>query len=185
MIIEDIGLNGAFYIEPKMFNDKRGFFFEWFNQEKFELETGIKFQAVQFNYSQSSKGVLRGLHFQHEPKAQSKLIAVTKGEIQDVIVDIRIGSPTFGKSKSILLSSEKRNQLFVPKGFAHGFLVLSDTAEIFYAIDDFYSPENEGGLMYNDAKIGIEWSLNEDKIILSEKDANYEPFDKMSNKFKY
>lgn len=185
MKIESTNLNGAYYIEPKLHLDKRGFFFEWFNQEKFHKETGIHFVPVQFNYSKSSRGVLRGMHFQLNPKAQSKLIAVTKGEIQDVIVDVRKGSPTFGKHFSVILSAEKRNQLFIPKGFAHGFLVLSEEAEIFYSIDDFYSPENEGGVMYNDELVGIEWLLSADQITLSDKDLLYSPIEEITNNFKY
>lgn len=185
MTVKDIGLNGAYYIEPTLFSDNRGFFFEWFNQKKFEKETGIKFESVQFNYSKSSKGVIRGLHYQQDPKAQSKLIAVTSGEIQDVIVDIRKNSPTYGQHFSVILSSEKRNQLFVPKGFAHGFLVLSDEAEIFYAIDDFYSPENEGGLFYDDPSLSIEWKLPREQIILSAKDKVHKPLDQTSINFKY
>jgi len=173
MIVEKLGLEGAIQIKPKIHTDHRGFFFEWFNQEEFNTETGIRFNPVQFNYSRSNKGVLRGLHFQNEPHAQAKIISVTKGLIQDVVVDLRIDSATFGQSCSLHLSAEHRNQIYIPKGFAHGFLVLSEEAEIFYAIDDFYSPKQENGILYNDPKLKIDWEIIENKIILSDKDKAY------------
>ena len=176
MNVNELPLLGAFEINPTIYEDKRGYFFEWFNLKKFKEQTGIGFQPVQFNCSKSSKGVLRGMHFQQAPHAQSKLIAVTKGEIQDVIIDVRSDSPTFGQHFSTILSEEKKNQLYVPKGFAHGFLVLSKDAEIFYAIDDFYSPKSEGGIRHNDPKIKINWRLNESEIILSDRDKTYADF---------
>jgi dTDP-4-dehydrorhamnose 3,5-epimerase len=183
MKLEALELAGAYYIEPKLHYDARGYFFEWFNQEEFKNKTGINFQAVQFNYSKSQRGVLRGLHFQLNPKSQGKLVAVTKGEIQEVIVDLRKDSPTFGKSYSIILSEEKRNQLFIPKGFAHGFLVLSEIAEIFYAVDEGYAPEVEGGIMYNDAAVGVEWELGESEMLLSDKDKIYAPLEQADINF--
>lgn len=183
MKIEALDLVGAFYIEPKIHHDERGFFFEWFNQKMFKEQTGISFQAVQFNYSKSSKGVLRGMHFQLHPYSQSKLVAVTKGEIQEVIVDLRKDSVTFGKSYSVILTEEKRNQLYIPKGFAHGFLVLSESAEIFYAIDEEYHPEIERGIMYNDPAIGIKWNMSDNDILLSEKDKNYVPLEQTDINF--
>ncbi|MEO9805415.1 MAG: dTDP-4-dehydrorhamnose 3,5-epimerase [Reichenbachiella sp.] len=185
MKIEELNLAGAFYIEPKLFPDDRGYFYEFFNQQAFHNETGVKFQAVQFNCSKSSYGVLRGLHFQQDPKAQAKLVSVTSGEIQDVIVDLRKGSPTFGKSRSIILSSQNKNQLFVPKGFAHGFLVLSNEAEIFYAIDDFYSPQHEGGIMYNDPLIDVEWQMESNQLIMSDKDLVYKSIEDTTLNFNY
>ncbi|PIB37122.1 dTDP-4-dehydrorhamnose 3,5-epimerase [Reichenbachiella sp. 5M10] len=185
MEIKSLHLKGAFSVQPKLFQDNRGYFFEWFNAKRFEQETGIGFVPVQFNSSRSTKGVLRGMHFQEMPASQTKLVGVTQGEIQDVIVDLREGSPTYGQYYSEVISQEKKNQLFVPKGFAHGFLVLSETAEIFYAIDDYYSPEHESGIMYNDAAVGIEWLLPENEIILSEKDKLYEPLTNRTLNFQY
>ena len=175
MSITPLKLKDAFHIQPKLFDDNRGYFYEWFSVEKFNKETGLNFQPVQFNCSKSTQGVLRGLHFQNAPNSQAKLVAVTQGTIQDVLVDLREDSPTFGQHHSEIIDHQKKNQLFIPKGFAHGFLVLSKTAEIFYAIDDYYAPESEGGLMYNDSEVGIEWGINNDKIILSEKDQIYKP----------
>lgn len=176
MKITELPLADAFEINPLIHNDNRGYFFEWFNMGKFQQLTGYKFQPVQFNCSKSTKGVLRGMHFQQAPHAQSKLIAVTKGEIQDVIIDIRDDSPTFGQHYSTVLSAKKKNQLFVPKGFAHGFLVLSEEAEIFYAIDDFYAPESEGGIRHNDPNLNINWMLEDSEIILSDRDKTYAKF---------
>lgn len=185
MEIKPLHLQGAYSLQPKLFNDNRGYFFEWFNARNFEKLTGVDFKPIQFNSSRSVRGVLRGLHFQDMPSSQAKLVGVTQGEIQDVIVDLREGSPTYHQYYSEVISQEKKNQLFVPKGFAHGFLVLSETAEIFYAIDDYYSPEHECGVMYNDISIGIEWQLPENKIILSEKDKLYEPLTKRTFNFQY
>lgn len=170
MIVKPLELEGAYYIEPKIFHDDRGFFFEWFNHERFQELTATEFKVVQFNYSRSTKGVLRGLHYQLNPVAQSKLIAVVKGTIQDVIVDVRKDSKTLGQHHSVLLTEEKRNQLFVPKGFAHGFLVLSEEAEIFYAIDNQYSPEHDSGISYKDPDLGIKWEIDPTLIKVSEKD---------------
>lgn len=183
MKIEETSLNGAFHIQPKIFEDHRGHFFEWFNQKVFESQTGIVFQPKQFNCSRSTKGVLRGMHLQKSPCAQAKLVTVIKGEIQDVIIDLREDSSTFGKHYSVLLSEYKKNQLYVPKGFAHGFLVISEQAEIFYAIDEFYAPDFEAGIRYNDPHFNIQWALNEDEIILSERDKTYSAFQNATIKF--
>ncbi|MFY0650464.1 MAG: dTDP-4-dehydrorhamnose 3,5-epimerase [Cyclobacteriaceae bacterium] len=183
MIVTPLELEGAFYIEPKIFHDNRGFFFEWFNQEKFNKLSKVNFGTVQFNYSKSTRGVLRGLHYQLNPAAQSKLVGVVKGEIQDVIVDVRKSSKTYGKHYSIILNEEKRNQLFVPEGFAHGFLVLSEVAEIFYAINNPYSPENEGGINYNDPALSIKWELKEEEFIVSDKDRILLNLDQTPNNF--
>ncbi|MCV9388474.1 dTDP-4-dehydrorhamnose 3,5-epimerase [Reichenbachiella ulvae] len=185
MEVIETKLKGAFAIQPKLFHDNRGYFFEWFNAKKFEGETGIHFQPVQFNSSKSTKGVLRGLHYQEDPACQTKLVAVTQGIIQDVIVDLRPDSPSYGMYHSEIISEEKKNQLFVPKGFAHGFLVLSETAEIFYAIDDFYSPGHENGVMYNDPSLNIDWQMEPDQIILSDKDKVYEKMTNRTFQFKY
>ncbi len=185
MEIKSLELKDAFSVQPKLFEDNRGYFFEWFNARNFEKETGIRFNPIQFNSSKSTRGVLRGLHFQNNPTSQTKLIGVTLGEIQDVIVDLRVGSPSYGKYYSEVLKCDQKNQLFVPKGFAHGFLVLSEEAEIFYAIDEYYSPNDEGGIMYNDPDINIEWLIDDSEIILSEKDKLYQPLKNKDFNFKY
>ncbi|SMD34305.1 dTDP-4-dehydrorhamnose 3,5-epimerase [Reichenbachiella faecimaris] len=176
MKIEALPLSGAFQISPKIHIDNRGYFFEWFNQEGFKKETGVSFQPVQFNASKSTKGVLRGMHFQVAPHAQAKLVTATKGEIQDVIIDVRKDSPTFGQHYSMILSESKKNQLYVPKGFAHGFLVLSEEAEIFYAIDNFYAPQYEDGICHDDQELKIDWLLDKNEIILSDRDKKYGAF---------
>jgi dTDP-4-dehydrorhamnose 3,5-epimerase len=156
-------------IEPDVFGDDRGFFFESFNKNKFEEAIGRKINFVQDNHSKSLKGVLRGLHYQLPPKAQGKLVRVIQGEVFDVAVDIRKSSPTFGKWVGELLSSENKKQMWIPEGFAHGFLTLSDTSEFLYKATDFYSPENERCIIWNDAKINITWPLEE--VFLSAKDS--------------
>ena len=162
-------IEGVFIIEPTAFGDDRGYFMETYQYNDFAA-AGIDVKFVQDNQSMSKKGVLRGLHFQKE-FPQSKLVRVIKGEVFDVAVDLREGSPTYGKYIGALLSSENRRQFFIPKNFAHGFLVLSDEAEFVYKVDDFYHPNDEGGLMWNDPDIAIEWPIEEGmEIILSEKD---------------
>lgn len=162
-------IEGVFIIEPTAFGDDRGYFMETYQYNDFAA-AGIDVKFVQDNQSMSKKGVLRGLHFQKE-FAQSKLVRVIKGEVFDVAVDLREGSATFGKYVGVLLSAENRRQFFIPKNFAHGFLVLSDEAEFVYKVDDFYHPNDEGGLMWNDPDIAIEWPIEEGmEIILSEKD---------------
>ena len=155
--------------EPKVFGDARGFFFESFNQRRFEELTGLAPQFVQDNHSRSARGVLRGLHYQVE-QAQGKLVRVTAGEVFDVCVDLRRSSPTFGKSVSVMLSADNHRQFWIPPGFAHGFVVLSETATFFYKVDKFYEPGNEVGIMYNDKDLNIDWRLTDAEIILSEKD---------------
>ncbi|MFV0376035.1 MAG: dTDP-4-dehydrorhamnose 3,5-epimerase [Mangrovibacterium sp.] len=155
--------------EPKIFGDARGYFFESFRQDVFEKAVG-KIHFVQDNQSRSSYGVLRGLHFQRFPFTQSKLVRCIEGEVLDVAVDIRMGSPTYGQHASVRLSSENQRQLWVPQGFAHGFVVLSDTAIFSYKCDNYYAPEYDGGLLWNDPLIGIDWLLPKADIQLSEKD---------------
>ncbi len=164
LIIPDVLL-----IEPQVFDDERGFFFESFNQERFEKAVGKKINFVQDNHSRSVKGVLRGLHYQLPPKAQGKLVRVTQGEVFDVAVDLRQSSPTFGKWVGVILSADNKKQMWIPEGFAHGFLTLSDISEFSYKVTDFYSPENERCINWNDPKINIIWPLEE--VFLSAKDS--------------
>jgi len=160
---------GVWVIEPAVFNDSRGYFFEAFKKEEFEQYIG-KVNFIQDNESKSSYGVLRGLHFQKGEFAQAKLVRVIKGEVLDVAVDIRKNSPTFGKYVAVILSEENKKQFFIPRGFAHGFLVISPEAIFTYKVDNIYAPQSEGGIIYNDPQIGIEWQLPEADILLSEKD---------------
>ena len=159
-------INGVLLIEPVVHGDNRGYFLETYNEYDF-VNNGINVRFVQDNQSKSSKGVLRGLHFQ-KSHPQAKLVRVLDGEVFDVAVDLRKDSPTFGKYVSVILSGNNKKMLFIPKGFAHGFLVLSDNAVFAYKCDDFYHPEDEGGLYYNDQEIGINWPIK--NVILSEKD---------------
>ena len=162
-------IEGVVIIEPRVFGDDRGYFYESFSQREFE-EKVCKTTFIQDNQSFSTYGVLRGLHFQKAPYAQSKLVRVTKGKVIDVAVDIRKGSPTYGKHVAVELSEENHRQLFIPRGFAHGFVVLSEEVIFQYKCDNFYSKESEGALMWNDAELGIDWGISEDKAILSDKD---------------
>lgn len=166
-------IEGVVVIEPKVFGDERGYFFESFNAECFLAETGIDVAFVQDNESRSKRGVLRGLHFQREPYAQAKLVRVVQGRVIDVAVDIRPGSPTFGKYVATELSGENHRQMFIPKGFAHGYVVLEDDTVFQYKCDEYYHPESEAGIAWNDPQIGIEWPLSEDEIILSDKDRKH------------
>jgi dTDP-4-dehydrorhamnose 3,5-epimerase len=163
-------LQGCFILEPKIILDERGYFMESFNENTFQKGTGKAVHFVQDNQSFSAKGVLRGLHYQTGEHAQAKLVRVLNGAVLDVVVDIRPESTTYGQYVSILLSSENQKQLFVPRGFAHGFLVLSDTATFFYKCDNFYNKESEGGLLYNDPKVNIDWNFPKEKLLISEKD---------------
>lgn len=163
-------LEGCFIIEPKVFNDDRGCFFESFHQKKFQELTGVKTQFVQDNQSLSQRGVLRGLHFQTGEYAQSKLVRVIQGSVLDVAVDLRKDSPTFGKHFSILLSEQNKLQLFIPRGFAHGFVVLENDTIFSYKCDNYYNKLAERGIMYNDPDLDIDWMLEESEIQLSKKD---------------
>ena len=163
--------------EPKVFGDERGFFYESFNQQKFNELSGLNVQFVQDNHSKSQKGVLRGLHYQLPPKAQGKLVRVVQGEVFDVAVDIRKDSPTFGKWVSAILSAENKQQLWIPEGFAHGFLTLSETAEFLYKTTDYYAPEMERCIVWNDEEIGIDWPLDVEPA-LSSKDTIGGKFEK-------
>ena len=164
-------ISGCFVIEPKVISDERGYFMESFNEKTFQEGVGQQVHFVQDNQSFSTKGVLRGLHYQTGNHAQAKLVRVLSGEVLDVAVDIRPESPTFGKHVTALLSGENQRQFFVPRGFAHGFLVLSETATFFYKCDNFYNKESEGGIFYNDAALNIDWQFSTENLIISEKDA--------------
>lgn len=162
-------LEGVVIIEPQVFFDDRGYFFESFSQQRFN-EQVAPITFVQDNESKSSYGVLRGLHFQKPPFAQSKLVRVVKGKVLDVAVDLRKGSPTFGQYESVVLSEENKRQFFIPQGFAHGFAVLSEEAIFQYKCDNYYAPQSEGSVRWNDPTIAIDWQLPEKEIILSAKD---------------
>ncbi len=157
-------------IDPVVHGDERGYFVETFRADKLEAFLGFKVNFCQDNESKSSKGVLRGLHYQLPPFAQTKLVRVIEGKVLDVAVDIRKGSPTFGKHVAVELTSENKRQLFVPRGFAHGFVVLSETATFAYKVDSFYSPECDRGIAFDDEAIGIDWQLEKEKLQLSDKD---------------
>ena len=156
-------------IEPTVHGDERGYFFESYNQKQFEEATGLKPNFVQDNHSKSTKGVLRGLHYQQEPKAQDKLVRVVKGEVFDVAVDIRKNSPTYQQWVGEILSAKNKKQMWIPAGFAHGFLTLSETAELLYKTTDYYAPETEHLINWNDPTIAIEWPIKS-PILLSTKD---------------
>ena len=170
MKITETEFPGLFVIDPKVFEDSRGYFYESYNKLKL-IEQGLSAEFVQDNQSKSSYGVVRGLHYQLSPYAQTKLVRVLEGNILDVVVDIRKGSPTFGKSFSIELSTDNKKQLYVPKGFAHGFSVLSNTAVVFYKCDYIYTPSAEAGIRYNDQYINIDWKVDLSKVIVSQKDS--------------
>ena len=165
-------IEGVLVIEPQVFGDERGYFFESFNAEQFLAQTGVEVTFVQDNESRSKRGVLRGLHFQREPYAQAKLVRVVQGRVLDVAVDIRPESPTFGRYVAVELSGENKRQLFIPKGFAHGYVVLEDDTVFQYKCDEFYHPESEDGISWNDPQIAVEWGFPENEVILSEKDRN-------------
>lgn len=170
MRTEATPLSDCYIIHDTVFEDSRGYFFESFNQQKFTALTGIDRPFVQDNQSSSVRGVLRGLHFQRGQYAQAKLVRVLQGTVLDVAVDIRKGSPTFGQHFAMELSDTSKTQLYIPRGFAHGFIVLSDTAVFFYKCDNVYNKQSEGGIMYNDPSLGIDWKLDDADLILSDKD---------------
>lgn len=172
MKAEETNLKDCWILEPDVFEDERGYFYEGFNVEKFKNATGFDFSVKQINQSRSSKGVLRGLHFQTRERAQAKLVSCIEGEVLDVAVDLRSDSPNFGKYAIIRLSAHNKKHFYIPKGMAHGFLVLSDYAKLMYQVDELYSKEHDSGIIYNDPEINISWGFSEDDIILSEKDQN-------------
>jgi dTDP-4-dehydrorhamnose 3,5-epimerase len=175
MQITTTPIEGVLVLQPTIWNDARGFFFEAYNKATF-TRLGIHMEFVQDNQSYSGRGVLRGLHFQRPPFAQTKLIQVLQGEILDVAVDLRHESATFGQSFSIRLTAQQKNQLLVPKGFAHGFVVLSETAHVLYKCDQFYSQPHDSGIRYDDPDLAIEWPLPADELIISEKDQRLPSF---------
>lgn len=169
MKITETGFSGLYIVEPRVFADSRGYFLESFNAKQF-ADAGLGASFVQDNQSFSTSGVIRGLHYQNAPHAQTKLVRVLAGSILDVVVDLRKDQPTFGKTFTIELTSDNKKQLYVPKGFAHGFSVLSETAEILYKCDNYYNKESEGGLLYNDPVLNIDWKVPADRLSLSDKD---------------
>ena len=169
-------IEGVFIIEPRVFGDARGYFFESFSARDFARETGIEVSFVQDNESFSRYGVLRGLHFQLPPYAQSKLVRVVQGAVLDIAVDLRSGSPTYGQHVAVELTAENHRQFFMPKGFAHGFSVLSPEVIFQYKCDEYYHPESEGALAWDDPDLAIDWQLPADKVLLSEKDRHHPSF---------
>ena len=172
-------------IEPKVYGDHRGYFVETFRQDKFEDALGFKVNFIQDNESKSSKGVLRGLHFQLPPHAQSKLVRVIEGAVLDVAVDIRRGSPSFGQHVAVELSGVNKKQMFIPRGFAHGFVVLTDTATLAYKVDNYYSPECDRGLAFDDIDLNIDWQLTKQQLLLSDKDTQQPTLAVLTDCFDY
>lgn len=169
-------IEGVYIVDPVVHEDNRGYFYEAFNEKEFNEKTGADFHPVQENESKSSYGVLRGLHFQEEPHAQAKLVRVTKGTVLDVAVDLRKNSETLGKVDFVILSDENKKQFFIPKGFAHGFAVLSEEAVFQYKVDDYYHPECENGIAWNDKDLNVCWVVPEVDIKLSDKDKNRQTY---------
>lgn len=177
MTVTQTHLKGCFIIEPKVFEDQRGYFLETFNQNRFNELIGAQVNFVQDNESASTKGVLRGLHYQTGEHAQAKLVRVIEGMVLDIVVDLREDSKTYGDQFAIELSASNKKQLFVPRGFAHGFIVLSDTATFSYKCDNYYNKASEGGIIYNDKRLDIDWQLPESEFIISEKDLELPTFE--------
>ena len=178
-------IDGVLIIEPKVFGDARGYFLESFNAKEFAEKTGLIINFVQDNESMSSYGVMRGLHFQRPPYTQSKLVRCVKGAVLDVAVDIRKGSPTYGKHVAVELTEENHRQFFVPRGFAHGFAVLSEVAVFQYKCDNFYAPQADGGISILDDSLGIDWKIPTDKALLSEKDTKHALLKDFDSPFDY
>ncbi len=171
--VKKTDIEGVLIIEPKVFGDARGYFLESFNAKEFTEKTGLNINFVQDNESMSSYGVMRGLHFQNPPYTQSKLVRCVKGAVLDVAVDIRKGSPTYGQHVAVELTEDNHRQFFVPRGFAHGFAVLSDMAVFQYKCDNFYAPQADGGISILDDSLGIDWMIPTEKALLSEKDTKH------------
>ena len=189
MYIKRTAIDGVLIIEPKVFGDNRGYFFESFSQREFDEKVapilGNRVIFVQDNESKSSYGVMRGLHFQYPPFTQSKLVRCVKGSVLDVAVDIRKGSPTYGQHVAVELTEDNHRQFFVPRGFAHGFAVLSETAVFQYKCDEFYHPEADGGVSILDDALGVDWRIPTDKAILSEKDTKHTLLKHFNSPFEY
>lgn len=168
----ETNVRDCWILEPDIFEDERGYFYEGFNIQKFKKATGFDFEVKQINQSRSSKGVLRGLHFQTRDKAQAKLVSCIEGEVLDVAVDLRKDSPTYLQYSMVRLSAHNKKHFFIPKGMAHGFLVLTDHAKLMYQVDELYSKEHDSGIIYNDPELNISWGMSDEDIILSEKDQN-------------
>lgn len=184
MNVIETSIPGLLIIEPRVFRDERGYFFESYSQRDFEAQVG-EVHFVQDNESMSQRGVIRGLHFQRPPYTQTKLVRVVSGSVLDIAVDIRVGSPTYGQHVAVLLSGENQRQFFVPKGFAHGFAVLSDTAVFQYKCDEFYHPEADGGIQLADPALAIDWQIPTDEAIRSQKDLTLPLLADLDNPFIY
>lgn len=183
MKVEQTPLKDCYIIHDTVFADPRGYFFESFNQQRFHQLTGLDVSFVQDNQSKSNKGVFRGMHYQLGEHSQAKLVRVIQGTVIDAVVDLRKESPTYGKSFSIELTATNHQQLFVPRGFAHGFIVAEDDTIFFYKCDNFYNKASEGGIFYNDPELKIDWKFDTNNVILSEKDAILPSFQEASNNF--
>jgi dTDP-4-dehydrorhamnose 3,5-epimerase len=182
MTVESTGFEGLLVLIPSIFADERGYFFESYNSDA-HLKAGLNYHWVQDNQSHSKHGVIRGVHFQKAPFAQTKLVRALQGEILDVVVDLRKGQPTFGKVFSVLLSAENKKQLLVPRGFAHGFSVLSESADVMYKCDNLYNKQSESGLIFNDPSLKIDWKLSKEEMIVSEKDLGLPTFQNLDANF--
>ncbi|MBD5180977.1 MAG: dTDP-4-dehydrorhamnose 3,5-epimerase [Bacteroidales bacterium] len=178
-------LEGVLIIEPRIFKDARGYFFESYNKKAFDEAIGRKVDFVQDNESMSSRGVMRGLHFQQPPYTQAKLVRCVRGRVLDVAVDLRKGSPTYGRHVAVELSEDNHRQFFVPRGFAHGFAVLSDVAVFQYKCDNYYAPEADGGLSIADESLGIDWQLDPSEALLSDKDMKHPLLKDFDSPFEY
>ncbi len=185
MKVQETKLKDCFIIHDTVFEDPRGYFFESFNQQRFASMIGLNVSFVQDNQSKSTRGVLRGIHFQQGEYAQAKLVRVLKGKVLDVAVDLRVDSPTFGQWESIELSEDNHLQFFVPRGFGHGFVVLSTEAVFFYKCDNLYNKASEGGIIYNDNQLNIDWKIAADEVQLSEKDSLLPSFNEIKQSFKF
>ena len=182
MNIRKTKLDGLIVLKPTVFKDSRGYFMESYNQKNINKLLG-NVNFVQDNESKSSRGVLRGLHFQKPPYAQAKLVRCLKGSVLDVVLDLRKGSKTYGMIETISLTDENKEQLFIPKGFAHGFIVLSKSAIVSYKVDNYYNPDSESGVLWSDLDLNIDWKINKNEIIVSEKDKNLPTFNEIINPF--
>jgi dTDP-4-dehydrorhamnose 3,5-epimerase len=180
MKVNNTKINGLYIIEPQVFEDERGYFFENYNKIKLDDALKVEYNFVQDNESKSSYGVIRGLHFQLSPYSQAKLVRVIQGKVYDVAVDLRKHSPTFGKWVGVELSGENKKQFLIPKGFAHGFSVLSENAIFAYKCDEYYHPESESGIIYNDPALNIDWKIPEKNMIVSEKDTKLLSFEEVA-----